>query len=271
MSVPPTGSVANRPRRRRVLALAAAAAAATTAVLAVPAAATTTPGSARLTAAHHQLRFTPAAHVGTPIARAGRTASGFNQDGGNWSGYAATGSGFSSVTSSWTEPAVTCNSTNDLFAPWVGIDGYGTSTVEQTGVATDCSSGRPVYQGWYEMYPAGPVYYSNPAAAGDRITATVTRSGSTYTLTLSDQTQGWTRTTTQSLGAANASVEVIMESPTASYPNFGTVNFSGSRVNGGTLGSTGPVALDASNRFGFEDHTGPLSGGTDFSISYLQE
>jgi hypothetical protein len=220
---------------------------------------------------HATLRFAPprigtAMHAGSLVRK-----HGFNEDGGNWSGYAAQGSGFSSVTSSWVEPSVTCNSTDDLFAPWVGIDGYGSATVEQTGVATDCSSGRPVYQGWYEMYPAAPVYYSNAAAAGDHITATVTRSGVNYTLTLSDSTQGWTKTTTKSLTASNTSVEVIMESPTAAYPNFGSVNFTGSQVNGGTLGATGPVALDASNSSGFEDHTGALSGGTNFSITYEQE
>ncbi|GDY28546.1 G1 family glutamic endopeptidase [Gandjariella thermophila] len=195
---------------------------------------------------------------------------GFNQDGGNWSGYVATGSGFSSVSATWTEPAVTCNSTDDLFAPWVGIDGYGSSTVEQTGVATDCSSGRPVYQAWYEMYPASPVYYSNPVSAGDVIHASVTRSGSTYTLTLSDTSKGWTRTVNRSMRAANVSAEVIMESPTAAYPNFGKVTFTGATVNGSPLGNYGPVALDASNSSGFEDHTGPLSGG-GFSITYLQE
>src|SRR5690242_3822644 len=70
----------------------------------------------------------PAGHrvVDFALHHAGKhgLAPGFNQDGGNWSGYAATGSGFSSVTSTWTEPSVTCNSTDDLFAPWVGIDGY---------------------------------------------------------------------------------------------------------------------------------------------------
>jgi hypothetical protein len=266
MPVPTT----RRSRLRRALGLAVSAATLTTAALAV------TPSTTA--SAHSQLRFMPPhlTSMGGPTAAAGhraqpKLAHGFNEDGGNWSGYAAQGSGFSSVTSSWTEPAVSCNSTDDLFAPWVGIDGFGTSTVEQTGVATDCSSGRPVYQGWYEMYPAPPVYYTNFVAAGDRISATVTRSGSTYTLTLTDSTQGWTRTTNKSLSASNASVEVIMESPTAAYPNFGSVNFSGSRVNGTTLGAFGPIALDASNQFGFEDHTGPLSGGTDFSISYIQE
>src|SRR4051794_7230508 len=86
--------------------------------------------------------------------------AGSSFSGGNWGGYASFGS-WTTATASWTEPSVTCRSSNDLFAPWVGIDGDGSSTVEQTGVATDCSSGRPVYQAWYEMYPAAPVYYSN--------------------------------------------------------------------------------------------------------------
>ena len=265
--------------RRLSIAATAALAAAALAAATAPASSATAPASSAAAtprASHHALRFAPP-KIGTP--RIGTTMHagalvrkhGYNQDGGNWSGYAAQGSGFSSVTSSWVEPSVTCDSTNDLFAPWVGIDGYGTSSVEQTGVATDCSSGSPVYQGWYEMYPAAPVYYSNPAAAGDHISATVTRSGTSYTLTLADTTQGWTRTTNQSLSASNASVEVIIESPTASYPDFGSVDFTGSQVDGGTLGATNPVALDASNSSGFEDHTSALSGGTDFSIAYQQE
>src|SRR5437763_5759618 len=113
--------------------------------------------------------------------------------GGNWGGYVSFGS-FTTATASWTEPSVTCNSTNDLFAPWVGIDGDGSSTVEQTGVETDCSSGHPVYSAWYEMYPAAPVYYNVSVGAGDHITATVTRTATnTYRLDLSDTTKGWTK------------------------------------------------------------------------------
>ena len=197
--------------------------------------------------------------------------NGYNINGYNWSGAAATGSGFSSVTSTWTEPSVTCNSTNDLMAPWVGIDGYGSNTVEQTGVATDCSSGHAVYQAWYEMYPAGPVYYSNTVSAGDHITAKVTRSSSTYTLTLSDTTRGWTKTTVKSLSSArNASAEVIIESPTASYPRFGTVSFSGSTINGSNLSNWNPTLMDASNGYYYEDHTSAVSGGS-FSITYEAE
>ena len=220
-----------------------------------------TPG---LAAAHY-------GHLGSAAkAKVVTGKHGFNINGYNWSGAAATGSGFSSVTSTWTEPSVTCHSYNDLMAPWVGIDGYGSSTVEQTGVATDCSYGYPVYQAWYEMYPANPVYYSNAVYAGDHFTGTVTRSGSTYTLTISDTTRGWSHTTTKSLSASNASAEVIIESPTASYPQFGTVSFSNSKINGSLLSNWNPVLMDASNGYYYEDHTSAVSGGS-FSISYLAE
>lgn len=195
---------------------------------------------------------------------------GFNQNGGNWSGAVVQGSGFTTVTSSWTEPSVTCNSSNDLMAPWVGIDGDGSSTVEQTGVATDCSSGKPVYQGWYEMYPKSPVYYTNPVSPGDQIVGKVSRSGSNYTLTLTDSTKGWTKTVTKSLNAQNVSAEVIIESPTGAYPKFGQVNFTNSTIDGTPLGNLKPTLLDASNSGGYEDHTSAVSGGS-FSISYLRE
>lgn len=198
----------------------------------------------------------------------------YNINGYNWGGYAATGSGFTSVAASWTEANATCNSYDDLYAPWVGIDGYGSSTVEQTGVATDCSSGSPVHQAWYEMYPASPVYLSSssyPVSAGNHIAASVTYAGSNrYTLKLTNSSRGWTYTTTKSLSASRTSAEVIIESPTGAYPNFGTLNFTSATVNGSSLGSYGPVALDPSNG-AYEARTSAISGGTSFSETYLQE
>ncbi|MEY9875674.1 hypothetical protein ABH931_005178 [Streptacidiphilus sp. MAP12-33] len=238
--------------RRFSIRTAAAAALATTSVLAL---------AAPVSAAAPGLAFRPLHH--------------FNLNGYNWGGYAATGSGFTSVSASWTEPKATCNSTNDLYAPWVGIDGYGSSTVEQTGVATDCSSGSPVDQAWYEMYPANPVYLSlssYPVSAGDSIKASVAYTGSRrYTLTLTDSTKGWTYTTTKSLSAQRTSAEVIIESPTGAYPNFGTLNFSSATVNGSSLGSFGPAALDPSSNGVYEASTSALSGGTSFSEKYLHE
>ena len=163
-----------------------------------------------------------------------------------WGGYVATGSGFTSIVGSWVEPAVTCTSTNNLFAPWVGIDGYGSQTVEQTGAQVSCSSGKPVYSAWYEMYPANPVYLSNPVSANDSFTGSVVYSGSsTYKITLTDNTKGWTYTTSQRLRASNVSAEAIIESPTQSYPKFTATSFSGITVNGSTFSAYNPLPLSS--------------------------
>ncbi|GAA2140759.1 G1 family endopeptidase [Kitasatospora kazusensis] len=166
--------------------------------------------------------------------------------GGVWGGYVAQGRGFRSISGSWTMPDVQCNSYNDLFAPWVGIDGYGSQTVEQTGVQVDCSSGSPVYSGWYEMYPAPPVFFSNPVGAGDRFTASVVYTGGTsYTLKLTDNSRGWTRTVQKSIRAQNVSAEAVIESPSQSYPSFDSLDFSNVVVNGSIFDAYNPQAIDS--------------------------
>ena len=70
-----------------------------------------------------------------------------------------------------------------------------------------------MYYGWYEMYPAFPVNYTNTVKPGDHFSASVTFTGTeTYTLVLTDSTQGWTQTITQNeSGLARSSAEVITE------------------------------------------------------------
>src|SRR5260370_39342603 len=94
----------------------------------------------------------------------------------NWSGYAATGSRgqFAGVSSSWTEPAAKCTGFGHQYSAfWVGLDGYSSSTVEQTGSEADCAGRTAEYSAWYEMYPAYPVYFSNRVLPGDNFTGSV--------------------------------------------------------------------------------------------------
>lgn len=202
-----------------------------------------TPGAAHSVAhaAHAATAFGPAA----ARPRHGHHPRSF-VGGSNWGGYVAQGSGFQSISGSWTMPQTQCNTSNDLYAPWVGVDGYGSGTVEQTGVQVDCSSGSPVLSGWYEMYPAPPQYFNDPVAEGDSFTASVSTDGSgTYTLTLTDNTQGWTENTQQQLDAQNVSAEAVIESPTQSYPSFGELDFSGVTVNGQPFDAYSPQAMDS--------------------------
>ena len=62
----------------------------------------------------------------------------------NWAGYAVVGSDVSDVVGTWIQPAVTCSSQTAYVATWVGIDGYSSDTVEQTGTLAYCSGGSAV-------------------------------------------------------------------------------------------------------------------------------
>jgi len=97
------------------------------------------------------------------------------------------------------------------------LDGFNSSTVEQTGSEVDCNGSTPVYYSWYEMYPAFPVNFSNTVRPGDHFTGSVTYNGSnSFTLKLSDTTQGWSHTVNATLsGAARSSAEVIAEAPSS--------------------------------------------------------
>jgi hypothetical protein len=165
----------------------------------------------------------------------------------NWSGYADTGSSFSKVAASWTEPSATCTSrTEQLAAFWVGIDGYSSSSVEQDGTLIECYRGKAYQYTWWEMYPTNDIQVvGQTLAAGDAITSTVTRSGTTYTLTVTDSTHSANSfTETESCSScANTSAEWIAEAPSSSssvYPlaDFGSWTASGASV---TEGSTSGV------------------------------
>jgi hypothetical protein len=199
----------------------------------------------------------------------------------NWSGYAVTGSNgsFNSVSSSWTEPTATCTKRSDQYAAfWVGLDGYSSDSVEQTGTDSDCDGRTPDYYGWYEMYPADPVYFSNPVEPGDSISASVTFSGTeTYTLVLTDHTQGWTQTITKNeSGLDRSSAEVITEAPSSEsgvlpLADFGTVNYSGSTANGSSMGTQSPTSIVMIDNSGNEkDTTSSISSSGAFSNTWLR-
>jgi hypothetical protein len=197
----------------------------------------------------------------------------------NWSGYAANGGTYNSVSANWTQPTATCSTGTQYAAFWVGLDGYSSDSVEQTGTDSDCASGSPDYYGWYEMYPANPVYYNNPVSPGDSLSASVTVSGSNYTLVLTDHTQGWTQTQHISeSGLSDSSAEAIIEAPccTASggplpLANFGTIPFSSVTVNGSPISNSSPteiIMVDSSGRD--KDHISSSSDGNSFTGTWVR-
>src|ERR1700722_1049119 len=112
------------------------------------------PGGAAVKGVHpggQMLRPTGGAKVRGETSRASAEST-------NWSGYAVTGANgaYKSVSAAWTEPSATCTSsgrrsTDSYAAFWVGLDGYSSESVEQTGSDSDCDGKTPDYYGWYEM------------------------------------------------------------------------------------------------------------------------
>jgi hypothetical protein len=155
----------------------------------------------------------------------------------NWAGYeikTANGA-VSDVRARWQVPqiAAACPSSARYSSFWVGIDGAGSSTVEQIGTETDCSGGSPVYYAWYEFYPSASNVISLTISPADRIYADVHYYSSTKTfgLSMSDITTGKAFSTSGSVTSAKrSSAEWIAEAPsigTTIQPltNFGWVTF----------------------------------------------
>lgn len=215
-----------------------------------------------IASAHASIPQPARIYHGFPRAHAHGTATSTN-----WSGYAVTGAtgAFTVVSGSWVEPTASCTSRSSSYSSfWVGIDGYNSNSVEQLGTDSDCSGRTPTYYGWWEMYPNPSMQLSTsqfPVSPGDTLTASVSRSGNSYTLSMSSS-RGWHFSTTQSGSFSNSSAEWIAEAPSSCgftcrvlpLANFGTMSFSNSTANGATIGSYGSSV--------WEDITMETSGGT---------
>ena len=179
--------------------------------------------------------------VGSDAMIASTTGSYGSATSHNWAGYAvsSTNHTVTFVNGTWVVPAVkgSCPSTTTQWAAfWVGIDGWGGKTVEQTGTSTICSGGTAYYQAWYEFYPAGPVTLSMTISPGDTIYAFVSFNphGAVWTTQLKDLTNlNSGGSIHNQKGLARSTAEWVAEAPgkgtTGSklYPlvDFGSVTF----------------------------------------------
>jgi hypothetical protein len=184
-----------------------------------------------------------------------------------WSGYVASGGDqYLNVTASWTTPTLSCTPGASDLTIWAGLDGYGDSTVEQVGLDAACDSGGQVdYSGFYELYPQAPVYFDNPIAAGDVLTATVstgTGPANAFTFTLTDTTQGWTRTGQGDLAAQLGSAEIVAAplGATDTTPGFASVQVTGARVDGQPLAAANPTPQGSVSPIGPSDDSFTICG-----------
>jgi hypothetical protein len=206
----------------------------------------------------------------------------------NWAGYAdvsSTNGTFTKVSGAWTVPSVTCTKEDRITSDWVGLDGFSSSTVEQDGTVSQCFEDTAVYYTWYEMYPAGTVAVGTSVAPGDKITASVTRSGSSYTLAVTDSTDTVNsfshKATCATTTCLATSAEWIAERPAYSIgiapeAQFSSVPFSASSET--AAGKTSTISgfsgtnyhmttIDATGTYDIAAVSG-LTGGNAFNASW---
>jgi len=204
----------------------------------------------------------------------------------NWSGYAddnTAGNTYSKVAANWTEPSASCSgSATSLAAFWVGIDGYTSSSVEQDGTLVECYRGSAYYYTWWEMYPSNAIQVVGESLSpGDSISASVSKSGGSYTLKVTDSTHSANSfSTTQTCSScADTSAEWVAEAPSGSagvYPlsNFHSWTASSATV---TSGSTaGVISTFPDDEMTMVDSSGAVkaqpgslnSGGNGFTVTW---
>ena len=203
----------------------------------------------------------------------------------NWSGYAdtSTAGAFTGVSAKWRQPATFCSPEQRLTAFWVGLDGFDNQTVEQLGTLSYCFEGLPYYFTWWEMFPGGSVTVGSTVQPGDLISASVTRSGTNYTLALHDfTTPGNSFSTVQSCTTCeNDSAEWIAERP--AFPIgvtplsfFRSWNVRGSQTSNGVKGSIGSgpnptsiTMIDATETYPLDSVSGLFGHGSKFVARWL--
>jgi hypothetical protein len=137
----------------------------------------------------------------------------------NWGGYAVLGKNVTDARGSWVVPAVDCSGSTDnhYAAFWTGIDGYSSSTVEQTGTDSDCVKGEPSYYAWFEFYPNASFLIGDfPVSPGDIIEAEVSYDESSllFTVHIHDVTTGQSFKISSAVpNAKRTSAEWIAEAP----------------------------------------------------------
>jgi hypothetical protein len=228
----------------------------------------------------------PALHVPAPaMAVDGVSTAGSY----NWGGYAVTGTDFTSAKGSWTVPTVDCaKSPNAWVSFWVGIDGWTSDTVEQTGTSTWCNKTTATYFAWYEFYPAGSVEISMTVTPGDKMTAKITYSGSEFTAEITDETTGKSFSTKASVpSAARSSAEWVAEAPSGGQgilnladftsASFGTdgTNTATDSTKSGTIGAFGTDNTYQITQEDWPEHyveskSSGLTGGSSFKVTWVE-
>lgn len=182
----------------------------------------------------------------------------------NWSGYMSATGVFTGITASWIVPNVSGNGhTLSADGTWIGIGGVTEGDLIQTGTQDIVSSnGQVSIAAFYEMLPDAAVTISDIAISpGDNVSASIKEvSFEAWTITIADNTDNDSYTTTVLYDSSNSSAEWIEEDPSygngnqVPFDEFGSVVFSDATTTSNgtdyTLASINPSSITLTSMLG---------------------
>jgi Peptidase A4 family len=169
----------------------------------------------------------------------------------HWAGYVAFTGPYRRAAASWSQPVVkTSLCRSGALTLWAGLGGYAAISLAQAGTSVG-TPGVGRGQAWWEITPAGMVPVPLYASAGGKFTAEVRYVGhDRFAFFMENDVTGasWSQTESGGRPPDLTTAEVIAERPCldkcngdeptyARLPDFGSVDFRSSSVDGAALGT----------------------------------
>jgi hypothetical protein len=188
-----------------------------------------------------------------------------------YGGYRSAAPANKTVTATYVLTAVTCGSTTSGAAHVVSHVRNGTY-VHSAGVIEWCSGGALRYYAETRVNNAGTVV-QKPASAGNKITVSLTVTGTTVKSTIKNVTRGWTVTASGPLGAVNQIQvgTVTTQSGGTAVPlaKFAPQTFTAVAIGGKPLGQTAPTRLIMTGAGGVvRVQPSAIAGGAKFTNTW---
>jgi hypothetical protein len=197
----------------------------------------------------------------------------------NWSGYVEGNGPQSSVTGTFAVPNLnTPLVEGSIMSEWVGIDGDSNSDLIQAGIQEYAAPSDPpgyyTLSAWWEILPAPETVITSLTnlTPGDSITVTISKvSGTTWSITMDDSTEGQSFSTDQTYTGPAASAEWIVEASEidgteATLAAYSPTGFTGVSADGPD--STEVAVYMVQNDAIVSVPSAPGESGTSFNVDY---
>jgi hypothetical protein len=192
-----------------------------------------------------------------------------------YAGYYANHATYTQVSAVWIQPAASCPSANSAAQFLVGFDGISSTTFEGIGTGVVCTNSVPAYYAWYRVSPSPQVTLSEPVSPGDEIAASVVYTATNkYTLTITDETKGWSTTVTKIVSAERSSAEIFVQGPGTggTLADFGVIEFVDCLIDNLPLEEAEPTAVNMVSSAGIlQALTSALISPTSFTVTWEHE